>query len=264
MIYYALFLLITSYLIVCSALYFFQEKVIFYPEPLPNDYLFRFEHPFEENDIKVAEKVTLNTLFFKTQKSKGCVLYHHGNARNLADWALNYTDFIKNGYDVLFYDYRGFGKSTGKIISEKQLIEDAEKMNQWLIDHYAPVEIIQYGRSLGSGVATQLAQKVLCNKLILETPYYSILDMAKKSFKLFPINYLLKYNFLTNQHLKKVKAPIYLIHGTEDEMIEITHSERLYRENPSAKFFVIVGGTHNNLPGFAKYQECLAEILKIN
>ncbi len=260
MIYYALFFVFACYMMVCLGLFFFQEKVIFFPEPLPNDYLFRFESDFEENYIKVDQKIKIHTLIFKTKNAKGVVFYHHGNSRNLADWASNYTDFIQNGYDVLFYDYRGYGKSSGKVVSEKQLVDDAGKIYEWLCEKYAPNNIIQYGRSLGSGIATQLAQQP-CAKLILETPYYSILDMAKSSFKALPIKFILKYPFLTNQHLKKVNVPVYLIHGTNDKLIKTTNSERLHSETPNSKLFIIKGGSHNNLPGFTKYQYVLKEIL---
>lgn len=264
MLYYALFIVFSCYLMVCLGLYFFQEKVIFFPESLPNDYLFRFVHPFEENYIKVDQKTKLHSLLFKAENARGCVLYHHGNSRNLVDWASNYTDFIKNGYDVLFYDYRGYGKSAGKVVSEKQLVSDAVKVHEWLCKRYPPSKIIQYGRSLGSGIATQIARHETGAKLILETPYYSILDMAKISFKVLPIKFILKYHFLTNHWLKNVQVPVYLIHGTNDKLIKTTNSERLHREVPSSKLFIIKGGSHNNLPGFARYQELLHEILKIN
>lgn len=262
MVLYIISFIFGCYLLVCLGLYFFQEKVIFFPEVLPNDYLFRFEYPFEENYIKVEPGVKLHSLFFKVPNAKGCVLYHHGNSRNLSDWASNYSDFIKNGYDVLFYDYRGYGKSSGKVESEKQLIEDAGKVYQWLIDKYPSTKIVQYGRSLGSGIAAQLSCRYTPEALVLETPYYSILSLAEGSFKILPIQLILKYPFLTANYLSKLNCPVHLIHGTNDKLIKLDNSEKLKQKKPDSELNIIQGGSHNNLPGFNRYQEVLAKILK--
>ena len=98
-----------------------QESLIFYPEILPPDYRFAFSEPFEEVTVPV-EAAALNALLFKAPNPKGAVLYFHGNAGSLRTWGDVAGDFTSRGYDILIPDYRGFGKSTGKISNEKQLL----------------------------------------------------------------------------------------------------------------------------------------------
>ena len=98
-----------------------QESLIFYPEILPPDYPFAFSEPFEEVTVPV-EAATLNALLFKAPNAKGVILYFHGNAGSLRTWGDVAGDFTSRGYDILIPDYRGFGKSTGNISNEKQLL----------------------------------------------------------------------------------------------------------------------------------------------
>ena len=247
--------------VACAAVYVFQEKFIFFPTKLPDDYYYRFPIPFEEFNIPVEGDSTLNALLFKAENSKGCVLYHHGNARSVLDWGSNAYDFVSRGYDVLFYDYRGYGKSDGEIDSEAQLMEDARKVYKWLNAKYPSDKIIQMGRSLGSGIAVQLANEYPTSKLILETPYSSVLKIARRTVPFLPVGLLLKYKFLSKEHIRKVGSEIYLIHGTQDSLIPIKHSKTLLKRNKKAQLIVIEGGGHNNLPSFEQYQKAFDKIL---
>src|SRR5689334_17971524 len=106
-------LLIISYAIICTALYFLQEKLIFAPEKLSKTHQFSFDQPFEEIDIQVTQGNSLNGLLFKSDSSKGLIFYLHGNAGSLDSWggvAKRYTDLH---YNVFILDYPGYGKSTG-------------------------------------------------------------------------------------------------------------------------------------------------------
>ena len=104
--------------------YFFQEHLIFHTERLSEKYKFSFENKFEEKTYKTDDGNTISALLFKAENSKGIVYYHHGNAGNLESWGLKANDFLDKGYDLLIYDYRGYGKSTGKIKSEKMASND--------------------------------------------------------------------------------------------------------------------------------------------
>lgn len=252
---------VLSYSIACVSVYMLQEKFVFFPTKLPDDYYYRFPIPFEEFNIPVEGDTTLNALLFKAENSKGCVLYHHGNARSVLDWGGNAYDFVSRGYDVLFYDYRGYGKSDGEIESEAQLMDDSRKVYRWLTTKYSSNKIIQMGRSLGSGVAVQLASEFPTSKLILETPYASVLKIARRTIPFLPVGVLLKYKFLSKKHIKKVSAQIFLIHGTEDSLIPLKHSKTLLKSNNKAELIIIEGGGHNNLPSFDEYQKAFDKIL---
>lgn len=243
------------------AVYVFQERIIFHPEKLSNKYKFVFDVPFEELFYETKDGNKINALLFKAENSKGIVYYHHGNAGNLESWGTRAIDFTSRGYDVLMYDYRGYGKSTGRIKNEKMLYGDALIIYKKLLYDYKERDIILYGVSLGSGIAAELANYNHPSKLILETPYYNFYDVAKFHYPYLPNSLLLHYQFKTDQFLPKIENPVYLFHGTEDETVPYSSSVRLAKLSDNIKLFTIEDGSHNNLNTFHDYHQWLGEIL---
>jgi len=138
---------------------------------LAAEHLFQFDQPFEEYFIKTPDGETLNALLFKSPNTpKGFILYFHGNAGNLQRWGNYAIDFTELDYDILMVEYRGYGKSTGTP-SEVDFYADAQVVLDWAKANIPFSRLIIYGRSLGSGVATQLAIKNSPDLLILETPF---------------------------------------------------------------------------------------------
>ncbi|MCU0451751.1 MAG: alpha/beta hydrolase, partial [Bernardetiaceae bacterium] len=114
-----------GYILGCVGLYFFQEKLLFHPVPLPDDYDYSFDQPFTEFWLEVPG-ARLNGLWFTASgPAKGLVLYCHGNAGNLARWGHAAAPLLAQGYDVAIWDYRTFGKSTGPL-SEAHLLADSD------------------------------------------------------------------------------------------------------------------------------------------
>ncbi len=244
------------------AVYIFQEKLIFYPEKLSDKYHFKFEDDFEELNFKTADGETINALLFKVENPKGIVYYHHGNAGNLAGWASRAIDFTSKGFEVLMYDYRGFGKSTGSIKNERMLYSDALLIYKKLIYDYKERDIILYGISLGTGIAAKLADENHPKMLILETPYFNFYDVSKFHYPYLPNSILLHYQFKTDKLLPNLNMPIYLFHGTEDETVPYNSSIRLEKLSGNIKLFTIEEGSHSNLNTFHLYHEKLSEILE--
>lgn len=136
--------------------YFVQERLIFKPEKLKQDFQFKYDVPFREYFFDVEPGVRINGLHFHRENAKGLILYFHGNTRSIKGWARYAKDFYRYDYDVLLLDYRGFGKSTGKR-SEKDMLNDMQFIYNKLKEKYAEDHLIVYGRSMGSGFATKLA-----------------------------------------------------------------------------------------------------------
>ncbi len=242
-------------------IYFFQHVMVFHPIKLAPDYKFRFDGKYEERFFEVGDGVKLSALNFKVENPKGVVFYHHGNAGCLESWGYKAKDFNSLGYDLLVYDYRGFGKSTGKLPTEKQLVADANYIYKQLKKDYSESQIVLYGISLGSGIAAKLAQEHHPNKLILETPYYGFYEVAKFHFPYLPARLLLKYHFKTHKYLEKVDCPVYAIHGTNDLVVPYSHSQLLKEKFPKIDLFTIEGGSHSDLNTYPEYQQKLGEIL---
>jgi fermentation-respiration switch protein FrsA (DUF1100 family) len=257
-----LFILIGLYVMIGTSLYFLQEKLLFMPTVLAQDYKYQFQQPFEELFFKTEVDAVINALHFKAKNPKGVILYFHGNAGDLSRWGTITEYFVKKGYDVLVMDYRTYGKSTGKL-SELALYHDAQFCYDYLKERYNESEITIYGRSLGTGIATYLASKHHPKQLIMETPYYSMVEVAKKRFPMFPVKQLLNYELPTFKFIKTVECPITMIHGTADKVIPIESAKKLYKSisNDKITLTIIEGGNHNDLVNFDAYHRIIEEVL---
>jgi alpha-beta hydrolase superfamily lysophospholipase len=244
------------------ALYFIQDLLLFHPVALPQTHKFSFQQPYREINLPVQNR-NLNIVQFTVDSisRKGIVLYFHGNRRNVERYAQFASAFTKNGYEVWMMDYPGFGKSTGKL-TEASMYSDAFLLYQIAVKEVGGDDLVIYGKSLGTGVASHLASTNKCKQLILETPYYSLPSVAKAKFPIYPANYLIKYSFPTYEFLKKVTAPITIFHGTSDEIIPFKQAEKLKKENPQIKLVPIQGGKHNNLAQQKKFQTILDSLLR--
>lgn len=246
-----------------TSLYFIQEKILFHPTVLTQAYVFQFSQPFEEVFLTTTDDAVINAIHFKAENPKGVILYFHGNAGDLSRWGLIAEYFVKQQYDVFIMDYRMYGKSTG-MLSEKVLYDDAQLCYDYVLKHYKESDITLYGRSLGTGIATNVASKNNPKQLILETPYYSMVDVAQSRFPIFPVKYVLKYKIPTFEFIKNVDCPITIFHGTDDSVVPFESGKKLYDglSKEQARFIQIDGGNHNNLIDFEAYRNGIDDILK--
>ena len=241
---------------------FIQEKFIFLPTQLSNDYEYTFEGDFEEFFLTHPDGAKLNALHFKSKNPKGVILYFHGNAGDLSRWGQIANRFVDFDYHVIVMDYRGYGKSTGER-SESNLFEDAQLFYEYTAKLFPPEEIVLYGRSLGGSIATYLASENKSKKLILETPFYNLTDVAQNRFPFLPMKPILKYKLASNKYIQEVQAPIRVFHGTEDRVVAYDSGKRLFEVIPIAnkKMYTIEGGRHNDLSQFEEYWNAISEEL---
>jgi len=251
-----------GYLALLVLVYFLQEKFIFKPEKLPQDFEYKYDVPFHELNFEVEPGVTINGLHFFREKPAGLVLYFHGNTRSIKGWAKYAKDFYRYNYDVVLVDYRGFGKSTGKR-SESNMMADMQYVYDTLLKQYPEDHLILYGRSIGSGFAAKLAADNHPRYLILDAPYYCFSKVVERFLPFLPVKVVLRYHLRTDKWLERIRCPIYILHGTKDWLIPIKHSESLQKLNPERTILIrIDGGGHNNLPTFPEYHNILRDILK--
>jgi alpha-beta hydrolase superfamily lysophospholipase len=259
----ALLVLSLPYALFSLLMYSIQDKIMFQPEVLPADFSYAFESDFKEINLKTKGKISLNALHFTTQDPKGFIVYYHGNAGNLSRWGSIVERYVKLGYDVLVMDYRGYGKSDGNP-SEDALYNDAQLFYDYAVKHAKEEQIVVYGRSLGTALATKMAADNNPSKLVLETPFYSIRDVANTRFRYLPVQWLLKYSFPSFSYAKKVHCPTIIVHGTNDVIVPYASGERLYNEfnEDLTTFVTIPDGQHNNLVQFDAFHEAIGNFLK--
>jgi uncharacterized protein len=255
-------------IVYCSAgiaLYYLQEKLMFHPIPLPPDYQFKFNIPFKEVNIAINTKDNLNVIRFLTRDSipRGVVLYFHGNRDNVNRYARYASNFTSHGYEIWITDYPGYGKTTGQF-TEENLYMQAKEVYKLARSRFGKDSIIVYGKSLGSGVASYLASKEPCRRLILETPYYSIPDLLGNYAPIYPTTAMSHFKLPTGEYLKEINIPVTIFHGNADWIIPYRCAAKLKQFlKPVDEFITIDKGSHNDLNDFPLFHEKLDSILSL-
>lgn len=175
--------------------------------------------------------------------SKGIILFCHGNAGNISQRIDSFRIFRQLGFSTFIFDYRGYGKSEG-IPTEKGTYLDADGAWDYMVKKMKipPEEIIVFGRSLGGGIASYLAQKYHPRALIIDSSFTSVADMASRLFPGLPLKLLLRFKYNTRKRLKNIHCPVLIIHSPDDRTIPFFHGQILYETaNPPKKFLRIKG-----------------------
>ncbi|MBF9222898.1 alpha/beta hydrolase [Hymenobacter ruricola] len=250
------------YVLLCAVLYVKQESLLFFPSRLRADYRFRFPGRFEERWIAAADGTRLHGLLFHAPHPKGLVFYLHGNGGDLSSWGEAAPTYTRLGYDVFFLDYRGYGKSGGRISSQNQLLSDVQTAYRQLLAEYDEADIVILGYSLGTGPATWLAAQQHPKLLILQAPYFSMRDLATHHYPVVP-GFLVRYPLPTNELIARVPAPVVLFHGDRDEVIYYQSSLRLKALlKPTDRLVLLPGAGHNGMTDNLEYQRELGRVLQ--
>jgi len=247
------------------ALYFLQDFILFHPVSLRRDHSFSFNGPYRDISVPINGSDTLNLVDFlpTAPEKKGMVLYFHGNKKNISWYARYMPAFTNKGYEVMMIDYPGFGKSKGKL-TEKKLYDWALQSYKIAIKKFSADSIIIYGKSMGTGIAAELASIRDCKRLILETPYYDFPAVVSHYLPIYPVRWMLHYQLPTYQYLQQVTAPVTIIHGNSDWVVSYSNSKRLEKLfKPGDELVTVNGGSHNDLYQFELTRRKLDSLLRL-
>ena len=209
----------------------------------------------EEVWLKVATGERVHGWFVRAQNraALATMLYCHGNGGNLTDVAWIAQHFSRHNLDVLIFDYRGYGRSDGKITGEVGLYADAEAAYDFLVrERGAKVErLVLYGQSLGTTAAIDVASRRPCGALIVESGLSSASDMGAVAFPWLPrwMHWVGKNRFESTRKIAGVRCPLLVTHGTHDEVIPMDQGRKLYEAASEPKKLLIVPGGDHNLFG---------------
>ncbi|MBB4805644.1 fermentation-respiration switch protein FrsA (DUF1100 family) [Chryseobacterium defluvii] len=251
--------------------HFLQEKLIFLPVKLPEDYAYDFPKKFKEYFFETPNSGVINALHFKVKNPKGVILFFHGNADNLVRWGAIASNFTDYDHDVLVMDYRHYGKSKGER-SENNLYADAQFCYDFVKKKYGEENIIVYGVSLGGAFAIKMAAENEPKLLIVEATFYNLKDMVNRWIPkntTEKITTKMTYDFRSDEHIIKVNCPVYHFHGDKDLVVPIKSGKKLFNEleekRPEVpkKFIEIKKGSHNDLSNFEQYHHEMKEIFSI-
>ncbi len=257
-------LALALYALLIAALAWGQERLLFQPQKLPADY--RFEPAADVHEVNVdVPGARLNALHLRLPRPDGVVFFLHGNGGSLANWFVNVDYYRRLNLDLFMLDYRGYGKSTGRIESQAQLQADVRAAWDSVAPQYAGGPAGQrrviYGRSLGTGLAALLAADVQPELTVLVSPYFSMLDLARAHYPWVPPA-VLRYPLRTDQALPRIQGPVLLMHGERDTLIPPDNSQRLLALQPGARLLRVPQAAHNDLQDFSFYLDSLAAALK--
>ncbi|MFG6428794.1 alpha/beta hydrolase [Roseateles sp. LYH14W] len=242
-----------------AALWWTQESLLFHPQPLPDDTRLATEPDVHERFVDVPG-ARLSVLDLRLPEPRGVVFFLHGNAGNLQSWFTNTEFYRRAGFDLVMPDYRGYGKSTGRIESEAQLHADVMAVWRSIAPRYAGKRIVFYGRSLGTGLAAELAATVQPDLTVLVSPYASIVGMARGHYPWLPPQ-VVRSPLRTDRVIGRIRGPLLLVHGDRDEVIPFSESAKLQAVVPQARLVRIAGGGHNDLQDLPAYRQAVTDAL---
>ncbi|MDE2371885.1 MAG: alpha/beta fold hydrolase [Burkholderiales bacterium] len=239
-----------------------QERLLFQPVRLAADHDFALPADVHETWVDVPG-ARLHALHLRLPHPEGIVFYLHGNAGNLEGWFAGADFFRRANFDLYMIDYRGYGKSSGRIESQAQL--DADVRAAW--DAVAPqypretgLRRVVFGRSLGTALAARLAAAVAPDLTVLVSPYTSMAEMQRLHYPWIPAA-LLRYPLRTDAAITGVRGPLLLLHGERDELIPAAQAERLHALAPRSELVLVPGAGHNDIQAFPAYLEALGAAL---
>ena len=228
------------YLVILGYIYIFQRNLLYHPSV--NGYMDDpIQFKYSEIKIPTQDGIEIKGWFHeKDLVNKKTILFFHGNAGELSNRNYKLNEFSKMDINFLIIAWRGFSGNEGKP-TEKGLYQDANSAMDWLKSKGVKEEkLILYGESLGTGIATEVAQNKKLAGVILESPYTSMTELAGKYYPLLPVKLLLKDRYESIKKIKNIHSPILIMHGGMDLIVPFQMGAKLYEaaNEPKFKYFI--------------------------
>lgn len=202
-----------------------------------------------EERVKTPDGETIVLWHAEAKPGYPTILFFHGNGGEISGRSERMAFYQSQGFGALFVSYRGYGGSTGQI-SEQGFMTDAFTAYDALIARGVPAEeIAVVGESLGTGVAVQLAAQRPVGVLVLEAPFTAAVDVAAEVYPWLPVRLLMKDQFISRDHIAKVKVPLLVLHGDADGVIPVAQGRRLFDMANEPKQLIILPGEGHDVIG---------------
>ena len=247
----AIAIALVIYAALCGTLYAAQRSLLYYPTPEAQS--------AQADALRIEAAGAVLKVWHVSSSGERAILYFGGNSEDVA-WNIDGFAAAFPNTDIYLMNYRGYGGSTGAP-SEVALLADAEALFDQVRSKHPRVAVI--GRSLGSGVAMHLASVRDVSKLVLVTPYDSLVRVAQRHFAIVPVSWLLKDTFDSFSKASKVHAPVLMLLAERDRVIPRVHSERLATAFAPGQVEVrlLAGTNHDSIASSPEYRSALAAFL---
>jgi fermentation-respiration switch protein FrsA (DUF1100 family) len=244
-----LVIVLIAYIAVVGLLMFFENTLVYHPTPAVVSWLSPPSPDVRDVFFTTTEGEQIHGWWLPCPGSTGALLYLHGNAGNLSGRGLTVVRLRDAlGLSVLIIDYPGFGKSSG-VPTEAGCYRAGDAAYAWLKDEQkiAPGEMVLFGKSLGGGVATLLGCQMEHRALVLVKTYTTLPDVARSMYPWIPCRLLMRNRFDSISRIGECHRPVFVAHGTSDELIPIALGQRLYdAANAPKEFLAIPNHGHND------------------
>ena len=228
-------------------MYLLQERLIFYPRPLSDAYREAIAQRYPNAEsffVEASDGTRLHAWHVKAAPGAPLVLYFGGNAEEVS-WMLDEVSRRAPAVGWLLTDYRGYGASGGSP-SEAALVSDALAWYDFSDKKLQTKSVYVFGRSLGSGVAVQLAAARPVAGVILVAPFDSLVEVAKRHYPYLPVSWMLKHRFDSLSRAPRLDVPLLCLAATRDHVIPAEHAKRLYDAWGGPKRWVALEGADHN------------------
>lgn len=241
---------LAAYLVLCAAVYYFQASMIFPSQltlPVPATWKPSFGNA-SENIMLNGRCGKLHAVIWKNADAKGMLMYFHGNAESIASIESRVPALQQLGYGVMAWDYPGYGRSSSCRFSEDDLLHDSDLAYRWLASRVPEKNIVIFGSSVGSGLALYVASHHPGHPVLLVSPYDALANVARDHMPFFlPVSLLMRYPLRAEEWIGRIDAPIHVIHGLADTIIEPQRAEALLRHaNSNVSVEWVENANHND------------------
>lgn len=234
---------------IAGLLFLFQDQLAYYPQIGREIESTPRAHGLDYEPLTLAtpDGERLDAWFVPAPQARGVVLFLHGNAGNMSHRMNSVLMFHRLGYSVLIFDYRGYGRSSGKP-SEHGLYRDAQAAWDYLVRQrsVAPARIVVFGESLGGAVAAWLVAHERAGALVLSSVFTSAPELAADLYPWLPAKWLVRMRYDTRAALAQVRCPVLVAHSPGDEIVPFRHGQRLFEAAAQPKVFLPLAGGHND------------------
>ncbi|TFH88515.1 alpha/beta hydrolase [Billgrantia azerbaijanica] len=242
--------LLLAYALVVALAWAFQSRLLYLPYVgrelvgTPSD----IGLDWEAVRLRTSDGLTLGAWWVPAEPARATLLFFHGNAGNISHRLASLRQFHRLGLSVLILDYRGYGNSEGRP-SEAGTARDARAAWRWLVERrgFDPGEIVLFGRSLGAGVAAELAAALPAGPaaVILESPFRSVPKLGQRLYPFLPIRWLARFDYDVETQVAQLAAPLLVIHSRDDEIIPFDEGRAVFAAAREPKALLVIRGGHN-------------------
>jgi fermentation-respiration switch protein FrsA (DUF1100 family) len=240
--------LVLAYVVAVAAMYVFQRTLLYpVPQAVRTTPVAAGFPEAEETVARTRDGEQVILWHVPPKAGRPVVIFFHGNGDILAWRVPRFRALTADGTGLVALSFRGYAGSTGKP-TEQGLLDDGAAAYDFAAARYQPARIVPWGYSLGSGVAVAVATTRPVGGMVLEAPYTSTVDVAASAFPFFPVRWLMRDRFPSDERIGALKVPLLVMHGERDSVISIVFGRRLYELAPGPKRFVAFEtGTHIDL-----------------